>query len=431
MSNVLRQLLNNLSSIILALLLAVAVWVAATLQADPFGVREFAAIAVTPVNQPENTVLFEGDAARVSVEARAPQSVLVELSVSDFAATMDLLAVPPGVTTAVPISVTSSSEAVRIQAYAPQQQTVRLESLRTMTLPVETTTVGQVATGYLSTRPVVLPREVAVHGPEPFIAQVASVVATIDLGGAREDIVENVSVVPRDATGKLVAGVQWSPEQVQVRVGVRKRVGYKPDVEVVPDVLGDPAPGYRRGSVTVSPSTVTLAGPPQVLDEMPGFVRTLPISITGATADITERSPLTMPASLVVVGVNYVTVTVEILPILSSRTMTSVVGIQGLSQGWVATLSPNEVDVILEGPDTLLAETTSEDLQVFVNLFGLGLGVHRVEPIVLYPDGITVVSVIPETIEVVIALPPTPPPPPDVSPTSTVTITVTPTGSSP
>jgi YbbR domain-containing protein len=224
--------------------------------------------------------------------------------------------------------------------------------------------------------------------------------------------VERVSISPRDADGRLVAGVQWTPEQVEVRVGVRKRVGYKPDVEVVPDVRGDPAPGYRRGSVSVEPSTVTLSGPSQILNDLPGFVKTLPISITGATEILTERTPLTMPTSVVVVGVNFVTVTVDVLPILSSKTMTSVIEVQGLSQGWIATLSPNEVDVILEGPDTLLPQLTPDDIQVFVNLFGLGLGVHRVEPIVLYPDGVTVVSVIPETIEVVIALPPTATPPP-------------------
>jgi YbbR domain-containing protein len=152
------------------------------------------------------------------------------------------------------------------------------------------------------------------------------------------------------------------------------------------------------------------------LDDLPGFVETLPISITGATSVITERTPLTVPTNVVVVGVNFVTVTVEILPILSSRTMTSVVESQGLPQGWMATLSPGDVDVILEGPDTLLPELAPDDIQVFVNLFGLGFGTHRVQPVVLAPEGIRVVSVIPETIEVVIQLPPT------STPTSTVTI---------
>jgi hypothetical protein len=155
---------------------------------------------------------------------------------------------------------------------------------------------------------------------------------------------------------------------------------------------------------------VTLAGPSQVLNDLPGFVETLPISITGATAVLTDRTSLTVPTNVVVVGVDFVTVTVDILPILSSRTMTSVVEIRNLAQGRLATLSPPEVDVILEGPDVLVTEVTPEDVQVFVNLFGLELGIHRVEPVVLAPEGITVVSVIPETIEVEIIIQPTPSP---------------------
>lgn len=411
-----RRLLNNLSSIVLALLLAVAVWIAATLQADPFAVREYASIPVTLLNQPENTVLFEGDAARVNVKARAQQSVLAELKATNFVATIDLLGVEPGVSASVPISVTCSLEAVRIETFDPLQETVHLEQLGALTIPVDIAVEGQVATGYYSSQPVVDPKEVTLSGPLPFLENVVSVTGLLDVEGAREDVRENVSITPRNSDGRLVSGVEWDPDQVEVSIRVRRRVGYKPDVEVVPDVRGDPAPGYRRGSVSVEPSTVTLAGPSQVLNDLPGFVETLPISITGATAVLTERTPLTMPTNVVVVGVDFVTVTVDILPILSSRTMTGVVEIRNLAQGRQATLSPPEVDVILEGPDTLVTGLTPEDIQVFVNLFGLELGIHRVEPVVLAPEGITVVSVIPETIEVGIAIQPTP------SPTSTLPV---------
>jgi YbbR domain-containing protein len=380
------------------------------LQADPFSVREFVNISVTPVNQPENTTFFEGDAARVTVTARAPESVLAELKISDFLATMDLSVVQAGAPTSVPISVTCSSEVVRIQSYDPEQQTVHLEALGTITFPFEIRTQGEVATGYQAVRPVVIPSEVTIDGPLPYLTEVISVTGTIDVTGASEDITAKVTVVPRDAEGRLVPGLQWTPDQVEVRIGVRRRVNYKPDVQVVPDLRGEPATGYRRGGVSVNPSSVTLAGPTSVLNEMPGFVKTLPISVTGAIQDLTARTPLTMPTSVVAVGVNYVTVTVEILPILSSRTITSTVEVQGLSQGWEAILSPSVVEVSMVGPESLLNELVEEDVQVFVNLFDYSLGVYRLEPVVLVPEDVTVESLIPETIEVIIQVPPTPPP---------------------
>ncbi len=415
MTNTLRQLWNNLSSIILSLLLALAVWIAATLQADPFSTQNYIGIPVTPVNQPENTIFFEGDAATVNVEVRAQQSVLADLTGSDFVATMDLSIVQPGVSASVPISVTSKNEGARIQSYEPRQQVVQLEEVGATTLPVRIDVSGQVATGYQATQPMITPDQVTVQGPLPYLTEVLSVTGSLDLNGAREDVLEKVSVAPRDAEGRLVAGLQWSPDQVDVRIGVRRRVGYKPDVEVIPDVRGDPAPGYRKGSVSTDPSTVTLAGAPTVLNELPAFIRTEPVSITGQTEDLVASVSLSVPTNVVVVGGSYVSIRIEILPIVSSRTMTTTVEVEGLRQDWVATLSPNEVDAILEGPDAELAELTPDDIQVFVNLFGYSLGVHRIEPVVLAPEGIGVVSVIPETIEVSIQLLPTP------TPTSTVT----------
>ncbi len=403
MRGVFRQLWNNLSSVILSLLLAVAVWVAAILQNDPFDVRTFAAIPVAPRNQPEDTVFFEGDPAWISIEARAQQSVLDVLSPSDFTAEMDLSLVEPGVRASVPISVTSTNEAVRIELYEPQAQTVLLEARGSISVPVEIEIQGEVATGYyVSTRTSVAPSVVTVSGPEPYLEEIVSVNGSVDVARANMDVVQQVTVTPLNADGEAVADVEWTPEQVEVRVPVLRRVGFKPEVLVVPDVRGEPAPGYRRGSVAVAPSTITLSGPPLVLNELPGFVRTEPVSITNMTQSLAERVPLSMPANVFPVGVNYVTVTVSILPVLSSRAMTSTVEVQGLRQEWTATVSPRVVDVILVGPNSIISELGPEDIQVFVNLFGLSLGTHRVDPVVLYPEGIELETVLPNTIEVLI-----------------------------
>jgi YbbR domain-containing protein len=420
MGKALRRLLRNLGSLILALLLAVAIWIAATLQADSFGTREYANVPITLVNQPPETIFVEPVSERVAVSVRAPSSVLDELRVTDFEATMDLSTVEPGTPTIVPVQVTTGNEEVRILDRDPTEETVYLEAVQTITVPVTIRVEGPVATGYQMRRPVVSPSQVTVYGAESFVIQVESISGTVNVEEAKEDVIQEVRVTPLDADGELVPGVQWTPDRVEVEVDVRPRLGYKPDVEVVPDLRGEPAPGYRLGSVSVDPSTVTLAGVPSVLDELPGFVETRPISVTDATQDLLELSPLTVPNSVVVIGLDYVTVTVEVLPIQSSRAMTSTVEVQGVRPVWIASTSPNVVDVILEGPDTILTEMTADDIRVIVDVFGLGLGVHRVVPEVLAPAEITVVSIIPETIEVAIAPMPTPTPTLTVTPTMTI-----------
>jgi YbbR domain-containing protein len=321
---------------------------------------------------------------------------------------MDLSTATVGERSTVPISVTVDIEAVRIQDYAPQSQVVQLEAVESITVPIDVRIQGDVATGYQATLPIVRPEFATIEGPVPYLSEVFSVTGTINVDGVRSDISRKVTITPRDEDGTVVGGVIWEPEQADVSIGVRRKAGFKPDVLVVPDLRGDPASGYRRASVSVEPSTVTLAGPRSVLDDLPGFVRTLPISVTGITEDLVRSTAITVPAGVVVAEGSYVTVTVEILPVLSSRTFTSSVEIQGLRQGWVATLSPDSVEIIIAGPDARLSELVAADVQVFVNLFDFPLGIHRVEPVPLVPEGLEIVSIIPETIEVEIELPPTP-----------------------
>jgi YbbR domain-containing protein len=73
-------------------------------------------------------------------------------------------------------------------------------------------------------------------------------------------------------------------------------------------------------------------------------------------------------------------------------------------------------DVILEGPDTILSQMQPDDLKVIVDVLGYSSGVYPVQPEVLAPDGVGVVSIIPGTIEVSIL--PTPVITPTVSPSS-------------
>lgn len=408
MSARLRQLLSNLGAIVLALLLGFVIWIAATLQDDPFITAEIADVPVAVVGQPADTVLNEPLTERVTVRVRGPQSVLSMLSTADLAAILDLSEAQVGAGSIVPVQVETENEGVRIESVSPAQQSVHLEAIGTMTLPVEIGLRGAAAKGYQLLDPVITPDEVTLRGPASSLEEVATLSGTLSIGGAREAVITEIEVVPRDAEGSPVVGVEWTPKKVEVRAEVRRRLGFKPDVTVIPDLRGDPAPGYRQGGITVEPSTVTLAGLPSVIEDLPAFVRTKPITITGATDDLTAHTTLTVPNTVVVVDVQMITVTLEVLPIESSRIVTAAIEIQGLQQGWAATLSPNFVQVVLVGPDTLLSAIEPGNVRVIANLFDYTPGVHRIAPVVLPPEGVAAVSVIPEMVEVVIALAPAP-----------------------
>jgi YbbR domain-containing protein len=416
-----RRILNNLGTVILSLLLAFVVWIAATIQLDPFTEKDFAGVPLVYLNQPGGTEFYnrEDVAERVDVLVRAPQSVLEDPRLADLSAAVDMAGVPVGTPTLVGVDVASSSDVVRILEYEPTAEVVHLEAVVSSTVPVSVDVVGEVATGYMASSLEFEPEETTVRGAEIAVRDVVSATGMLDAAGAREDVVSAIPLVVVDAQGEPVVDLEPSPNEVVARLTVRRKLGFKPEVEVIPDLRGSPAPGYRLGSVSVDPQTVTLTGLPSVLDEMPSFVETLPISVTGATEDLEERTTLTVPPGVLVYGQKYVWIVVEVFPIESSRALTAAAEMEGVPLGWVATPSPAEVDVIVEGPDAILAGLGQGDVRVILSMFGFPLGIHRVEPQVLAPEGVRVVSVIPETIEVAIEQAPTPTPADSPTPTAT------------
>ncbi len=96
MGSTLRRLVNNLGSVVMALALSFVIWIVATLQADPFDDAQVSNVPITILNQPDNTVFYEPISERVAVRVRAPESVLADLSTSDFEAVMDLAGVETG-----------------------------------------------------------------------------------------------------------------------------------------------------------------------------------------------------------------------------------------------------------------------------------------------------------------------------------------------
>jgi hypothetical protein len=85
--------------------------------------------------------------------------------------------------------------------------------------------------------------------------------------------------------------------------------------------------------------------------------------------------------------------------------------VNGLSEGLSAEVFPQTIDVIISGPVPVLEELTSQDITVSVDVSGLEVGVYQLTPDVdLSVENVSVESILPGTVEVVIAIPNTPTP---------------------
>jgi YbbR domain-containing protein len=127
---------------------------------------------------------------------------------------------------------------------------------------------------------------------------------------------------------------------------------------------------------------------------------------------------LNVPEGVLLVGDQTVSVQIDIAPIEDSRPVAfRQVEVIGLTPGLKAQLSPTTVDVILAGPLPVLNSLQLTDVHVRVDLTGLIIGTYQLTPVVIVAQqGVTVQSILPGTVEVVIAK--------DTGPASTPTPTL-------
>jgi len=167
--------------------------------------------------------------------------------------------------------------------------------------------------------------------------------------------------------------------------------------------------GYRHTNISVSPLTVTLfADNPQLIEDIPGFVETLPVDLTGLQDYYETVVSLNLPEGVRVVSDQRVLVQVSIAAIEGSLTLTVPVEVIGLAPDLAAVISPETVDIIVAGPLNILESLTADDFQVVVDLSGQPPGVYQRAPeVVRFPDEVRVQTILPETIEVEILVTPT------------------------
>jgi YbbR domain-containing protein len=434
---VLRRLLNDLGLIMLALVLAIVVWIVAVQQENPIVQNTFGeAIPIEVHNQPAGTTFLpDGFDESVTLTVRAPQKNWQDLRPDKFRAWIDLGGHEVG-EYQVPVQVECLDKNVRVVELRPANIPVRLREEISRTVPVQLRLFGSPPLGweYLTSDADVQldPEQATVTGPKSLVEQITKVTATLDMRNTKETFIGTRPLDARRGDDEIVSFVTIEPSSVQITVPVIQKLGTS-EVAVRAVVVGTVAPGYWVRGVSVDPAVVTLLGDPSAVSEIPGVVDTLPLDISGATGTIVERMPLDLPEQVSPVGEG-VKVTVEIEAQQGNATILREPVIRGLGADLSATVTPKEVAITLSGPLPRIRSLTDEDVFVYVDLVDKGIGEHRIELTSLVPEGLEVVSLMPEyaTVEIRPAVPtptptwtPTPTRTPTPAPTVSTTVTAT------
>lgn len=405
----LRWLFNQLGLIVTALAFALVVWAVATSEENPGREANFSDPLPVEIVSPSSLVVSQKSADTVRVRVRAPQAVWDTLQRSNFRAVADLNSLGVG-SFDVPIKVTTDDPRITVVSLEPQTLNVTIEPAKSRFFNARAEVLDTAPLGYAFKQPTLNETQVVVSGPASLVDQIVEVVAEVFLRGARAPIEREAAFVARDSQGKEIKPVSIAPPSAIVKVAVEQRVGFK-DVSIKTVLRGNVSSGYWISNILVDPSTATVVGNADALAKVSGFVETAPVDVNNATADVATRAALVLPEGVSVLNNETISIRVSVTPILGGQTIRRKVNVQNLRAGLIATISPEQVDVILAGPLPNLQNLPQESPSVVIDAAGLGPGVYPLKPRVLGAnDPLKVQSIVPDTIQLIITdATPTPP----------------------
>jgi YbbR domain-containing protein len=402
----LHKITRYFPSFLLALALSIAVWIMAITSEDPAEVRAYPyPVSIEFIGQDPTFLLTNDPAKTLTLNLRAPRSIWTNLLTdhTSVRAVVDLSGMSAGPHT-IPVQIQIVQRPVEIVSYSPSNVDVTLEPLLNRSLPISLVMRGDPAVGFRADTPVLNKTNTTISGPESTVKRVVDVRAILDQSQAHEDIEQTVTLQALDNNELPVSGVTLNPDRIQVTEKIIQRGGYR-NVVVKVDTNGNLANGYRLTNISAYPPSVTVfSADPKIVDSLPGYVETAPISLAGMKDDKDIRISLNLPPGVSIVGDQTVNVQVGVSTIESSVTLNGMkVEVIGVGQGLEAKVSPELVDVIISGPIPLLDSLKASDVRVYVDMADDVEGTYQRKPqIEVKISELRLQSIIPGSIEIIL-----------------------------
>lgn len=385
---------------IFALLIAIILWTYVMSEVDP-RISENFNVEVRFLNESslerQGLVVLEPENATVRVRVSGRRSEIIKIKESDILAQVDLSGYSEG-KVKVPVYVQAPGS-VTIDDYSPREILITFDRIITREMPVTVETTGQVPEGVVLGTPEVKPQYVAIEGPRTWLNSVWKVIATVDVSQSTNDINVTRPIRIVDDEGNEVRGIYSNINVVDISIPLY-------NVKTVPIELrteNQLPESYEIVDITIIPSTVSIIGKKDVLQNI-NQINTQAVDILELMNNENVTVDLDIPEGVrLAEGEGQVTVTLNVEDIITKTLNFTLenVNILNLSPGLsIAEESMNKTfSITIKGRRSIVEALEAEDIELILDLQGLGEGSHNVE-ITVKEEEFILLTISPESIQV-------------------------------
>jgi len=303
-----------------------------------------------------------------------------------------------GLTSTVPLNELLQSATVTAQAPAsalqylnenmlqvsvePSTVTITVEEIVSSEIPVEVRFEGERNDSLYYGDPVIEPENVKVTGARSNVEEAAKAVCVIDLNTITGPTTASYSVNYEKADGTPLSGNLFTGgTSVIVELPVYPVKEVPVDAEAVKNTVTGLAGGYQVTGVTLDPRTVKIAGKQEELDKI-SSVTLEPVVLDNAAGDVSVEANIALPEGIVAAVPSKVQAQFAISqPEVEKVYAGKQVAYKNLGDRLEVQIDPAYVDISVYGTESAFESFSSSKLKPFVDLAGLGRGVHADIPI--------------------------------------------------
>jgi len=376
---------NNLQWKLLALFLAVCLWVGLILQ-DPSLTRERVFTGV-PLSITGSDTLrrngfivtqgLEDDNAIVKLKVDVPQQLYNDVTYTNYNARLDLSKISEAGEQTVKVSTTSTTTYGTVTDVSPAEIAVVVdEYITNYRIPVQVVTTGSYPDGFYGTTPSLDISTVSVSGPESVISQIARIVLQYDLSTLAANAGTYQTALPLhyvDAANNELDATLLEPTSggVLLRSIVVQQTLYPTKTLTLNQTeltTGTPKDGYEVKSVTASPSVIIAAGDDTTLSTLNTLFLDAAVDIGDRDATFTAEVKITKPDNIVYMNAETVTLIIDIGPVLTTKSYDEIpLSITGTPEGLSANTETSTVAISITGPELSMESMRSSRLTAFVS----------------------------------------------------------------
>ncbi|OKO88399.1 putative secreted protein associated with spyDAC [Geobacillus proteiniphilus] len=370
---------------VVSLLLAIMLYMSANVGAktgetrNTFGQEDTETLIDIPVvaYYDEDNLVVSGVPKYVNVTLQGPASIVKPTALQrNFEVYVDLTDLPLGTYT-VPIKYRDISDKLKVTIQPSSAKvTIREKVSKRFPVGVEFFNRNKMPDGYSVGEPTVKPVAVTITGAKELIDEIAFVKAIVDLDGATETLTREARVRVYDRRGNEL-DIEPEPSSVEVTVPVKSP---SKTVSVQVRTTGELPDGVHLVSITPEPDRVTIYGPKDVLNRI-DKLEGLTVDLDDITDDSTIELNVPLPDGAKSVNPDKIKVHIDVEKDVTQTWKDVPIAVVGLPDSYKAEfVKPLEgkITVRLVGPPDVVRGLTKDDVRLYVDVSGLGIGEHQV-----------------------------------------------------